>query len=1150
MPATTADEFPALTDQDIHTLFQIINAAQQSSQTGSRALFTAYDETLARYGINPNHDRIYFRFLLRMGAGRPGEDLFNRFKHFLADLGISVELDEGGDAVDEITRQIDGLELTANGARSDGRRSQRASRRASFNSAYLDNGEPTWRSEEETDVSPPARKLPNGTHKRASSRASDPTGRRSRSYNARPRPLEHLPIRGRVTARASSETLNHVRKRAGSVSSQGSLIITRPHSRNQPHSRPYALQLDGYSNPSSPQASTSEYISGAEPDHFIPPELLYRPSETQMIADAEIFQYNHSRALSRRVLAHWRERALHLKQIHDEWDARATSIDHRTILHDAFTAWRQRFHDIRNERAAEEWVAQKSPYAVMLRDMFLKDKMFSHWAKHTEDKIVDTKVARRHLLRTKYLRAWRDVTAVNELKVERFKLKKWFGVWKGRTAQHLDDEELALERYEERLVQRVYWKWFWAYLERGASVYEERKIKARHLGKLIEAVRTSRETEDMLEELRVKHVESVTMAWWASRTRALQGLEPIADDFRRKAMLAAPLKTLRTYAQLAPLARQVMRAVGTRLMRTALLSWQSRARSQRQAKEVNRMRVLRNAWTTWNDRLRCQALSARIDDRVVLQSLYKWVLASRTALFIRVRDANLKAKVLYNLFNKTNEQRIKLAAAERAFRSDQRIRCLHGALACWRNRVQALRQQEGLALSLYEPRLLQRTFHTWHQRYAHISELTTQASQAQFYVLTTHALKKWRDATSHAQRLRRREAYATVRRKVKMGTCRRALEALRIKAAEVAGMNRVAQNHAESKTLIVAVRLFDVWRQKTVSMTEHAQQAETLHALKLRTQTFRAWRQRHVRYQQDEARATAFAAEITAPDAVSALRKLSWRLFQIQRQEETALALRNKHWERHIRGMLRYWAEQTAAIQEARNEAGAQTQRTHHTPVADLFTQTQTREVDEADELASNPDHDHDPDPNEEDEDDDDDKLLARASEWTAFDASGLNLDTLNLDLDLNTDLLAGGPGLPAITTSTPLPGYLRTPGKRSTARQKVRERLGALAAAPAAGAGYGGVATPAHAAAPRALRAATAPPAAGTTRPAAAAGAITPFERKLRAQGYGARGSGRGGGSGRRGFGASVGAGVGRERGFVVGFEDIAEGGSGDLEG
>lgn len=1084
-----------------------------------------------------------------MGAGRPGENLFNRFKNFLADLGISVELDEGGDAVDEITRQIDGLELTANGAQSHGRPSQRASRRASFDSAYLDNQEPTWRSEEETDVSPPARKLPNGTHKRSSSRASDPTGRRSRSYNARPRPLEHLPIRGRVTARASSENLNHVRKRAGSVSSQGSLIITRPQSRNQHHSRPYAPQLDGYSNPSSPQASTSEYTSGAEPDHFLPPELLYRPSETQMIADAEIFQYNRSRALCRRVLARWRDSALHLKQIHDEWDARATSIDHRTILHDAFATWRQRFHEVRNERAAEEWVAQKSRAAVRLRDMFLKDKTLSHWVRYAEEKALKTKAARRHLLRTKYLRAWRDVTVVNELKVERFKLKKWFGIWKGRTARNLDDEELALERYEEQLVQRVYWKWFWAYLERGASVYEERKTEARYLGRLAEAVRISREREDMLEGLRIRHVQRMTVAWWASRTRALQGMEPIADDFRRKAMLAAPLNILRTYARLAPLARQVTAAVDTRLMRTALLSWQSRARSQRQAKEVDRMRVLRNAWTTWNDCLRCQALSARIDDRVVLQSLYKWVLASRTALFIRVQDANLKTKVLYNLYNKTNEQRIKLAAAERTFRSRQRVRCLRGALSSWRNTLEALHQQEGLALSLYEPRLLQRTFHTWHQRYAHIAELTTQASQAQFYVLTTHALKKWRAATSHAQRLRRREAYATVRRKVKMGTCRRALETLRIKAAEVAGMNRTAQNHAESKTVIVAVGLFDIWRQRTTSITQAAQQAETLHALKLRTQTFRLWRQRHQRYQQDEARAAAFAAEITAPDAVSALRKLSWRLFQIQRQEETALALRDKHWERHVRGMLRYWAEQTAAIQEARHEAEAQTHRTHHTPVADLFAQTQTREVDE---LASNPDPGLDPGPDDDDEDEDDDRALARASEWTAFDASGLNLDTLNLDLDLNTDLLAGGPGLAAIATSTPLPGYLRTPGKRSTARQKVRERLGALAAVPAGGGGvgYGDAVTPAPAPAAFGSRAATAPPAAGSARPAAAAGgaAITPFERKLRAQGYGGRGSGRGGG--RRGFGASAGAGGGRERGFVVGFEDIAEGGSGDLEG
>lgn len=89
--------------------------------------------------------------------------------------------------------------------------------------------------------------------------------------------------------------------------------------------------------------------------------------------------------------------------------------------------------------------------------------------------------------------------------------------------------------------------------------------------------------------------------------------------------------------------------------------------------------------------------------------------------------------------------------------------------------------------------------------------------------------------------------------------------------------------------------------------------------------------------------------------------------------------------------MLRYWAEQIATIQEARAEAQTQqtlhTQQQHHTPVADLFAQT--RSPAEDDDLLSNADRD---------EDDEEDRAIARASEWTAFDASALDLDNLNLD--------------------------------------------------------------------------------------------------------------------------------------------------------
>lgn len=114
------------------------------------------------------------------------------------------------------------------------------------------------------------------------------------------------------------------------------------------------------------------------------------------------------------------------------------------------------------------------------------------------------------------------------------------------------------------------------------------------------------------------------------------------------------------------------------------------------------------------------------------------------------------------------------------------------------------------------------------------------------------------------------------------------------------------------------------------------------------------------------------------------------------------------------------------------------TQQQDHTPVADLFAQT--RSPAEDDDFLSNVDRD---------EDDEEDRAIARASQWTAFDASAQDLDNLNLDLnvDLLRDNQAGGPA--ALAASTSLPGYLRTPNKHSTARQKAREGLGALGVVP-----------------------------------------------------------------------------------------------------
>jgi len=265
------------------------------------------------------------------------------------------------------------------------------------------------------------------------------------------------------------------------------------------------------------------------------------------------------------------------------------------------------------------------------------------------------------------------------------------------------------------------------------------------------------------------------------------------------------------------------------------------------------------------------------------------------------------------------------------------------------------------------------------------------------------------------------------------------------------------------------------------------------------------------------ASASRFYTEWSAPKALTCIRRLEWKLFQFRRAEQNALALAEKHWDRHLRGMLRYWAERALAARDSPlNDPGAD----------EGIDKGDDDDLEDGDAV-------EDPAPG--------DETMARAEEWTAFDESGFELGNLPLDLNLfpNQGNGADMAETEGVVTSTPLPGYLRTPSKRDTARAKARERLKALGAA----------GTPAFLAATRSVDfadvvpPASAPPALFEGGPPTP-GAITPFERKLRASGYLARGArgvrtpGSAGFIGRR----SGWRGKGRATPGGRGFDDIAE--------
>ncbi|KAF2099353.1 Sfi1-domain-containing protein, partial [Rhizodiscina lignyota] len=821
-----------------------------------------------------------------MVAGRADTDtLASRFKNLLSSQGIVVDFDMDDEGVDDITRPLE-EEETQNGGRAEGisssRGSRQQSRRTSFNSIYEAGA---WKTGENLDDSSPRPERPTG-HRRASSRASDPSGERRRSIGDRRHLLEQLPIRGRVNNRSVSDNLHSQRRpRSASISSQGSIQVIR--------------RAESASNRSrtSRNASRSRRSSQASIDRkALPPEIQYHPSETQMLADVDTFQYHSNIRLQRRWFWHWRDQARSLSDQHEKLSRMAEAFDRRSVFRAALGSLYFTFRDKQEARAVERAHAREERRVQRLYNLHIMEKAFEHWAVTARERVARTATARRHMLRFKFFNAWRDVTVVNELKVRRQRLNKFFGVWKRRTAAVLKNDDLAIGCYEENLVSRVYRKWFWEFHEHSARYFAEDRIRRNFFRRWRYIVWKMKQREGLVEQMRVHDEQRRILEHWQQRLEVVRRDEDTAEAFRRRKLLSNTLTTFSIQAKLAPAYHRISGGVDSRIVLSALRKWHLRARQSQQAAEVNRLRLLRNALTSWDDQLRCSWLSRRIDDRVTIEALYRLSIASKASMFARVRNYKLLHKWTEHWSTRTRERASALQQAVSNFQQAQTHIILRDTFSRWRGRFDAYREDEALAIDVFRSHAIPKRFNRWHSRTQDIMAMESQASAARFYILTTNTIKLWHGATEQSQKQRRREAYVTVRRRCKMNLVREMVSRWRSKADTIRAMERNAVERAENITMGAAIKAFADWRQKSQQITQWSAQAVSYrqtHLLRVMVTKLVAT---HGRFEQLDAKALNFKAEMSAITAQKLFTKLGWRLFQVRRLAQNALALKDKHW--------------------------------------------------------------------------------------------------------------------------------------------------------------------------------------------------------------------------------------------------------------
>ncbi|KAJ5291221.1 RAVE complex protein Rav1 C-terminal [Penicillium angulare] len=936
-------------DHDIDFIYDVVIRAQGKREVDRlpfRALFAAYDELIGERGADADPGHACLRFLLKMGSkGVEGSTLFDKFENALQQLGIEIELphnkvstglndtagnesytvnDTRGQAADHHDDHhplTNGTPITPK-------------RRASFNTT-LDIGEDaTQRSAAERPSSrssmsrlqtgkPDFSKLklspkPNGIQSQTP-RSPDRTqliaqfldvGRRliSRFDSVQKKDVEEepAPLTNGVVARAAVDRDRSQRMVASSQSRRTPSVAS--------------------SSSFESEESRSSLSPAPEQDSFEkenpPPELLDRPQLSDLLRDAYTFNRLRQRAMCRKILTQWLKLTFNTRQTRVTREKIAVNHDRGTLLRQAFDPWRAIIQQKRHVARTDRFFKHLDERAIRARDLYLMTKAFTHWAQFTSEEVARTSAARKHVLSIKYFNAWREITAVNELKAQRFALQRPFKKWRKKASDLKQAEAQAVTIHKKNLQHASYWQWFWGFCERRAPEWYDYRLKRRSLLYWLQNFRTNRERDHEIDVHNRRSSAASVLQIWSQKTKSIGEMQHLAENTERALVLRDAFGEWKVQSRLAPAASRMTERVDTRVLRNAFAKWVSKARMIGEAEEMDQLRIQRNAWTAWNDTLRCLALRARINERLKMEVMYKWILMERFQLMRRIHEQRIKREVFNRFITNTRDTYTRLLFNAEAHEEHRYEDLARSKLAIWRDQLLLQREREYTAFEFYAPRLAQESLMAWKAKHEKIQQMEGWADDARFYFLMKRSLKGWRQASLDSAKRRRKEAYAQVRRKIKMNLAFKALTAWRSKTGVILDMEQQAEDLDRAAVLDDAFSCFSRWHNKALKRVQDYQDADYHYLRQVAFDQLIQMSETFVIRREMEDEADHFHRSHVLHQAGAALRKLSLRIFQMRNTVETSEAMRERTFRKHSRNLFRIWLDSARLKLEARDSPG------------------------------------------------------------------------------------------------------------------------------------------------------------------------------------------------------------------------------------
>ncbi|EPQ62927.1 Bgt-220 [Blumeria graminis f. sp. tritici] len=981
---------PYYSNEDIELLHQIVLRAQSLlavEPLPTNALFSAYYSILAKLRVSPDHDNRYARVLFRIGGLRGPKSLYERFEDVLARMGIEIEFDRTEDERLAFSVAPNGISREEAGS------NRNRSPNLLPNTHQRRNSESTvWELEAGNKVQK--------DDKRSNSIASVPY-KNSRSKEIREnyqtrhkpsQPLEHSLI-----------YYTHESKRHESNGTRLAPLPSKPV--EKPLSTHAGLQYfnDAASSQRKNQAthkalSTSNRFHAPSNQSALHPPLSEEDTTTSALGlrklpDSETVLRIKASLISNRRLAifvktllqEWKTRAKQLQRDNVGLELIASCHYRKAVISAAVHNWRIGSQERRALRETEKYFENLENRTTRARDIFLCHVALTHWSKRASELSQQTAQARRQILLARTFNSWRELTTIDDSKVRCYIIKRLFCHWKRRTLFIRKETDMALQRHQSYCVQISYLRWIQQLREIRADRWQMDRVKQTIMSRWIATFDHLWQSQVIAETHRMHHLRMKSCKIWSTEMFSRVEREREAESYFNHKILLNVYTKWAKQSRIIPAQEAVEARVANRQLKFAFDLWLIRSRGECRAAKLDRLRIIDEAWVSWRLQTRTRMIRERVDIHIVGQAFYKWIVEARARLSTRVRNENCMRDTLQILKLKWQAMRKNRLEQEDLAQEILARKTQNYVLLRWYSSMGRLQQSQVLAANYNRPQLLQHSLSALKRRYQYIQLLKKWSRDAEFYLSVSKSLVKWKASTALSKREKRKAAYAQVRRLAKITLVRVILRNWCRKAQKVCKMQTMAENVVYNRAIIVGMGNFDRWR----GCTRELVKLQDLCRERVLSKYTSVWYNRWKALRALEAEANIVYQE----QQLSRILK-NWALnsLQIRARSTYAFDIRDKNFKRNFRRIFGYWHQQTILREPEKREAYSD---------ADFLGETNQDEA------------------------------------WSEY---GENHEMEREKRIGNTD---------SAVLSTPLPGYLNTPSKKSERARAFAARYSTTPRAP-----------------------------------------------------------------------------------------------------